>query len=149
MKVGKEETESDKMSRGVTRGIVFVIDDDSGMRSLLSDVLTSFGYSVTAFPDATAALKVITANSQRIDAIISDLNMPKVSGLEFIDTLKKMNSKIPVILVTAFGNTGTAHLAREKGAFGYLSKPFPLLEIDTMIQKAMSMSGSSSSNPKA
>lgn len=139
---GQNAPQAVKMSQGLKRGSLLVIDDDIGMQSLLSDVLCSLGHEVTSFSDAIGALKLITHSNQKIDAIICDLNMPKISGLDFLDMLKKMNSHIPLILVTAFGTSRTADQAKAKGAFAYLSKPFQLSEISDLIQKAIESSAS-------
>lgn len=135
--IGQNETVTDKLSHSSSKGRLLVIDDDMGMQSLLSDVLCGAGYSVTVFSDAVGALKLITAGDLHIDAVICDLNMPKLSGMDFLDMVAKMNLKIPVILITAFGTRKTETEARTKGAFGYLSKPFQLSEINTLIQKAV------------
>lgn len=135
--VGQNESESANMSPGLTKGRLLVIDDDAGMQSLLADVLTSMGYSVTSFSDAIGALKLIAASEQKIDAVICDLNMPRVNGLAFMDMLAKMNVKTPVILITAFATSKTAHDAQNRGAFAYLSKPFQLSEIKELIEKAV------------
>jgi two-component system response regulator GlrR len=119
--------------------MLLVIDDDVGMRSLLTDVLNAVGYSVTAFSNATEALNLILKGSQRIDAVITDLNMPKLNGLDFLSVLATARIKIPVILITAFGTEKTERDAKARGAFGYLSKPFQLHEISALIQKAVAI----------
>ncbi|MBI3556286.1 MAG: response regulator [Deltaproteobacteria bacterium] len=134
---GQKETKTVNLSHGLTKGRLLVIDDDVGMRSLLNDVLCTSGYTVTSFSDAIGALKIVTANDQNIDAIICDLNMPRISGFDFLDMLQRMKSKIPLILITAFGTKKTEQEAQKKGAFGYLSKPFQLSEISELIQKAV------------
>src|SRR5689334_12845307 len=95
---------------------LMIVDDDLGMQALLSDVMTSLGYHVTAFSEASSALHLIQSESPKIDAVICDINMPRQSGFDFLDALKKMHVLVPVILITAFGTQIRQNEAIQKGA---------------------------------
>lgn len=134
---GQIEAKAAKKSQVARKARLAVVEDDPGMQALLADVLRSMGYSVATFSDATGALKHLASGGE-LDAMICDLNMPKLNGLEFLDVLSKMGCKVPVILITAFGTDKTAEAAREKGACAYLSKPFQLGEMSEAVRRAVS-----------
>ena len=99
---------------------------------------------VTEFPSATEALTHLkdsaALNSTNVDLIISDINMPGMSGIEFTEIFKSMNSKVPVILITAFGSVETALESIRKGAFDYIVKPFKLSELSVTADRALGFS---------
>jgi two-component system response regulator HydG len=114
-----------------------VIDDDAEMRSLLKDYLSETA-EVTEFPLASKALEYLKSIPQSdIDLIISDINMPEMTGLEFVEHAKVALPKTPVILITAFGSIENAIDAIRKGAFDYITKPFKLSEINVTIERAL------------
>jgi two-component system response regulator AtoC len=97
---------------------ILVIDDDDEVRRSLCAVLSTTGYSVTSATSTEDGLRLINANSY--DLIISDLKLPGLSGL---DLLKGVGRRIPVILMTAYGNSRIALEAAQLGAYDYISKP--------------------------
>jgi two-component system, NtrC family, response regulator HydG len=120
---------------------ILVIDDDHEMRSLLKDFFTELGYSMSEYASASQALAQMQndhgMNADDIDLIISDINMPGMSGLEFTETFKRINAKIPIILITAFGSIETAIDSIRKGAFDYIVKPFKLDELSVTVERAL------------
>jgi DNA-binding NtrC family response regulator len=128
-----------------------VIDDDAEMRSLVADFLRAEGHKVTEVRLATEALRRISAGefagdgvtgdakdlSAKLDCVISDLNMPELSGIEFTEKFKEMAPFVPVILITAFGSIETAIDAIRKGAFDYSTKPFKLAEMSLTVARAL------------
>ncbi len=127
------------------KGRIAIVDDDQEMRSLLEDFLNSEGYSVTTFPVATDALKALAADGTLgpekeegdLDLVISDIQMPQMSGLEFTTQLRTLRPEIPIILITAFGSIETAVEAMQRGAFRYVVKPFKLAEMAVNIECAV------------
>ena len=126
------------------KGRVVVVDDDQQMRSLLEDFLGSEGYSVRSFPLAGEALHALTpggelgpeADGGDIDAIISDIKMPQIDGLDFTSRLQTVRPEVPIILITAFGSIETAIEAMRRGAFHYVVKPFKLAEMGVNVERA-------------
>ena len=124
---------------------VVVVDNDKEMRTLLEDYLASSGYQAISFSSATEALEAlspdgilaVTQTEGNIDLIISDINMPEMTGLEFTQKLKKIRFEIPIILITAFGSIETAVEAMQKGAFHYVVKPFKLAEMLVNVERAV------------
>lgn len=127
------------------KGRVAIVDDDREMRSLLEDFLSNEGYSVVTFPGATEALEALSPNGALgpekeegdIDLIISDIQMPRMSGLEFTAKLRTLRPEIPMILITAFGSIETAIEAMKRGAFHYVVKPFKLAEMAVNVERGL------------
>ena len=126
------------------KGRVLIVDDDRQMRSLLEDFFTNEGYRVYPFETASEALIELSAGGKHasdqdegdIDAIISDIKMPQIDGLDFTARLQILRSEIPVILITAFGSIETAIEAMKRGAFHYVVKPFKLAEMAVNLERA-------------
>ncbi|MCM2280876.1 MAG: sigma-54 dependent transcriptional regulator [Bdellovibrionaceae bacterium] len=116
---------------------ILVVDDDAAMRSLLSDFL-SHEARVTEFPLATQALEYLRrAGPDDVDLIISDINMPEMTGTDFAAQSRELRPKVPIILITAFGSIESAIVAIRKGAFDYIVKPFKLTEIGVTVERAL------------
>jgi DNA-binding NtrC family response regulator len=130
---------------GGSKGRVVIVDDDQEMRSLLDDFLTNEGYETHLFPVATDALQALSPGGALalerpngdIDAVISDIKMPQMDGLEFTARLKVVRPEIPIILITAFGSIETAIEAMRRGAFHYVVKPFKLAEMGVNVERAV------------
>ena len=120
---------------------VMVIDDDPEMGSLLKDYLESHGHQVLTYTSAGSALQDLESSElfspENINLIITDLRMPGMDGLTFIEKCKQIQPSIPVILITAFGSIQSAVEATKRGAFHYDVKPFKLDEIGVTIDRAI------------
>ncbi len=127
------------------KGRVLVVDDELEMRSLLNDFLSSQGFQVFPFNSASDAIQALGPGGRHaadqdlgdIDAIISDIKMPQVDGLEFTARLQTLRPEIPVILITAFGSIETAIESMKRGAFHYVVKPFKLTEMAVNLDRAL------------
>lgn len=116
---------------------ILIIDDDAAMRALLKDFLSPEA-KVTEFPLATKALEYLNqVGPDEVDLIISDINMPEMTGTEFASKSKSLRPKVPIILITAFGSIESAIDAIRKGAFDYIVKPFQLTEIGVTVERAL------------
>lgn len=117
---------------------VLVIDDDAAMRSMVADFLRSEGYKLSEASLASEAiLKITKGEFDALDLVISDLNMPEMTGIEFIGKFRDIASNIPIILITAFGSIETAIEAIRRGAFDYTTKPFKLAEMSLTVARAL------------
>ena len=81
---------------------VLVIDDDPAVREVLTETLRNDGYQVTAVSDGLAGIEVL--KEQPIHVVLTDLQMPGIDGLEVIDRISKLNSKVITIVMTGYGN---------------------------------------------
>lgn len=127
---------------------ILVIDDDQEMRSMVSDFLRGEGHQVTDCGLASLALERLTSGEipsdahassggRAIDLVVTDLNMPGLSGIEFTEKFHALAPDVPVILITAFGSIETAIDAIRKGAFDYTTKPFKLSEMSVTVARAL------------
>lgn len=112
---------------------ILVVDDELNVRQLLSKVLSKEGYKVYTACDGLEGLELLQTIS--IDIIISDIKMPRMTGLEFLHKVKELEPDIGFILITAFATTETAIEAIKNGAQDYVTKPFDFTEILTAVKK--------------
>lgn len=114
---------------------ILIIDDERSIRNVLKDILTNEGFKVDEASDGEEGLKKFNANTY--DLVLCDIKMPKVDGLEFLDTVIKAHSETPVIMISGHGNIETAVDAVKKGAFDYISKPPDLNRLLITIRNAL------------
>jgi FixJ family two-component response regulator len=115
--------------------IISIIDDDDSMRCAIKSLVTSLGLRVHTFRSAEEFLQ-----SPRVDdtsCLITDLQMPGLSGIELQSLLVAQARHMPIILVTAFPEEHTRNRAMEAGALGFLSKPFESQTLIKLIDKAI------------
>jgi FixJ family two-component response regulator len=101
--------------------IVFVVDDDAGVRQGLRFMLRATGYSVEAFPSARPFLEGY--DPRRGGCLLLDIQMPQISGLELQQTLNVHGWRVPVIFITGHGTVPLAIAAMKAGAFDFIEKP--------------------------
>ena len=105
----------------IAQNTVLLADDEETLRSNFAQVLSEEGFDVIACKDGTEALRALKERS--VDAIITDLRMPGVPGMELIDHAKRLAPNAAIIVITAFGAVETAVEAMKKGARDYICKP--------------------------
>jgi two-component system nitrogen regulation response regulator GlnG len=114
---------------------VWVIDDDRSIRWVLEKALEREGIDCEVFNSASEALARL--EKSRPAAVISDINMPGHSGLEFLQHVKETLPKVPVIIMTAYSDLDSAVAAFQSGAFEYLSKPFDVDAAVELVRRAL------------
>ncbi|HEY0657858.1 MAG TPA: response regulator, partial [Pyrinomonadaceae bacterium] len=105
-----------------TKKTILLADDDDNLRRVLEFQLSEAGYKILTAADGAEAFEIFINNN--FDCVITDLRMPKLSGLELLEKIKNFNTETPVIVITAFGEVETAVSAMKAGAFDYINKPF-------------------------
>ncbi len=100
---------------------ILIVDDEKSFLLLMTKILEDSGYAVKGFTDAEEALKSFDPFSPNL--IITDLKMPKMDGITFMDKVKKKNEDMDFLMVTAFATVETAVEAMKKGAADYITKP--------------------------
>ena len=113
---------------------VLIVDDRPEMAETLADSLSDHGYDAVAMPSSREALARI---DEPIDALITDLRMPGVDGLELLSASRRVAPDRPVIVMTAFGAVDTAVESIRRGAYHYLSKPFKVDELLLFLERAL------------
>lgn len=117
---------------------ILVIDDEKNYLLVLEALLTDAGYSVTAINDPEMALAFL--DDSEVDVVITDMKMPKLTGKEVLQTIKKSWPHIPVLIMTAFGSIESAVEAMRYGAFDYITKPFANDELLLSVHNAAELS---------
>ncbi len=102
---------------------ILVVDDDRETRMLLYEALNRQGYAVSVAENGAMAFDIFEKNQP--DMVITDINMPEMSGLDLLRRLRDSNGELPVIIITAHATVETAVSAMKLGAFDYLLKPVP------------------------
>ncbi len=115
---------------------LLLVDDDEGLLRLLKMRLTAMGFLVTACTNAETALD--TARRQVFDMAITDLRMDGKDGLELTEELRLIHPDLPILIATAHGTIPNAVEAIQRGAVGYLTKPFDDRDLKAHIEKALS-----------
>ena len=124
---------------------VLVADDDSGIRTVLSQALGREGYNVRTTGTAAGLWRWIEAGDG--DLVITDVVMPDENGLDLLPRIRKLRPNLRVIVMSAQNTLLTAVKATEKGAFEYLPKPFDLRELTTVVGRALSEPAASAATP--
>jgi len=114
---------------------ILIVEDEAKMRRLLELNLGEDGFATFSAGDAETGLKLLRENS--IDLVLTDLKLPGMDGLEFLQTVKRQNAALPVVVMTAFGSVETAVEAMKAGASDYVLKPFSLTEMRMVIHKEL------------
>lgn len=114
---------------------ILVVDDEESIREFLEIMLKKEGYEITLAEDGQKAKDLLAKKS--FDMIISDLQMPHVTGIELLKHVKESYPDTVFMLITAFGTTETAVEAMKMGAYDYLTKPFKIDEVRLNIQNAL------------
>ena len=102
--------------------VIYIVDDDDGMRRALTVLMTTVGYQPMAFARPSEFLAKYDANQP--GCLVLDVRMPEMSGLEVQQHLNRTGSMLPVILITGHGDIPMAVQAMKDGAFDFLQKPF-------------------------
>jgi two-component system OmpR family response regulator len=118
---------------------LLIVEDDPEMRDLLRKVLEKEGYRISLAADgheATTALGRVP-----FDLIVTDMLMPENGGLELLQRIHETQPRLPVIIITAFGDWGSYSRALELGAAAFISKPLKMAELIGAIHSALAARG--------
>ena len=131
------------------RGRILVVDDDPGMRKAVRLILVRKGYEVIEAEDGEQGIATLESgdNPVKVVAVISDLIMPRGSGVEVTAYVRSHHPSIPVIVLSGSGNVQTAALLLEQGAAEYLSKPVEAGQLLAAVEKAIKDSPRSKDQP--
>lgn len=115
---------------------ILVIDDEDSVRSVLREFLEVLGNSVIEASSGEDGIRLFKAESPAFDAIFTDLGMPGLSGWDVIEAIREINSTVPIIVVTGWGETITKEVVQEKGANSLISKPFNIQTLTDSLERA-------------
>ncbi|AEB08191.1 sigma-54-dependent transcriptional regulator [Desulfobacca acetoxidans] len=115
---------------------ILVVDDEPNMLRLLKAIITGkTSYEVVTTNNPLEVSKLL--QEELFDLLITDLKMPLLDGMDLIDTVKKMDPTLPIIMITAYGTIETAEEAIQKGAYDYITKPFRQEAILITLKRAL------------
>ncbi len=106
---------------------ILVAEDDAAVRSLYTFLLTNNGYGVIEAVDGKDALEKFLKTPCQM--VITDMNMPRMGGMQFVEEVRRHNQDTYIIMITAFGTTNTKQEALSRGVNEYMSKPFELQDL--------------------
>ncbi len=123
------------MANRENKGRILIVDDEPGARSALVPLLRGRGYEVDSAEDGVAALAI--AAERPPDVVVTDLEMPRMDGMELLAKVREANAHLPVIVVTSHQDLAAAVSAMRLGAEDYLSKPFDFDALEVAIERAL------------
>ncbi|MBC7793185.1 MAG: sigma-54-dependent Fis family transcriptional regulator [Clostridia bacterium] len=118
---------------------ILVVDDESGIRDSVQKILEREGLIVTVTDSGPMALDLV--RSQRIDLILSDVMMPKMSGVELLRAVKAISPSIEVVMMTAFGTVENAVECMREGAYDFIPKPLKRAVVVSSVKRALERQG--------
>lgn len=118
---------------------VLVVDDERNYLLVLEDLLSDEGYEVLTASSAQDALEIL--GRAHVDAVLSDIKMPGMTGMQLLEEIKGLDPDLPVVLMTAFAEVDQAVAAMKKGALDHIQKPFDHKEIKSAIARGVEKSG--------
>ena len=118
-----------------TNASILVADDDTAVRTVLTQALSRFGYQVKSVGTAAGLWKLIESGEG--DLVITDVVMPDENGLELLPKIRELRPNLKIIVMSARNTLMTAVQANERGAFEYLAKPFDLNVLKLTVEKAL------------
>lgn len=113
---------------------ILLVDDEASIRMALKEILEYESHTVIESPDAVAGLKALS--QETFDLVITDIKMPKVDGLEFLQQIKDQGHEMPVVMITGHGTIDTAVDSIKKGAFDFIQKPLDLNRVLVTVRNA-------------
>jgi DNA-binding NtrC family response regulator len=113
---------------------ILIVDDDDAIRGMLFDLLSD-RYECNTASMAEEALQYIEV--EKYDAILTDIAMPGLTGVELLKKIQQHDSTTPVILISGKGSEQDPNALMELGAFAYVTKPFNLDEIEEVVERAI------------
>ncbi|MBS3905434.1 MAG: response regulator [Syntrophaceae bacterium] len=114
---------------------ILIVDDEKELCKILSDSLSQDHYRVFVAFDGKRALQLV--KEEKPDLVLLDIKMPRMNGIEALKKIKKMKKEIVVIMLTAHGTLETARKAMKLGAYDYLTKPFDLFNLKSLVKEAL------------
>ena len=138
-KVEKDERSFDQLIKGT--GTVLLVDDEEMILDVSKDLLETVGYQAIIARSGEEAIEFYKKNKDDIDIVLLDISMPGMGGGETYDRLKEINPDIKVLLSTGFGIDGEANSILDRGANGFIQKPFKMNELSEKINEILGQTG--------
>ncbi|MBI2601695.1 MAG: sigma-54-dependent Fis family transcriptional regulator [Deltaproteobacteria bacterium] len=115
---------------------VLVVDDDETLRLTVRMALEPFGHKIEEAADGLEAVEKVSDDPQKYDAVLLDVNMPRMNGIQALQTIREMNPRIFCLILTAHSDVKDAVLAIKHGAYDYVEKPVEAETILSLMESA-------------
>ncbi len=115
---------------------ILIVDDEKELCDTLEEILAEEGYRTFSAYSGQSALKMI--KKEKPGLVLLDIYMPKMDGIEVLNRVKKIDKKIVVVMITAYGTLDTAKKTLKLGAYDYITKPFDMNFIKRVVRNALS-----------
>ena len=116
---------------------ILVVDDESDIRDILSEVLTSEGFEVNTAENGAAALQILL--KANYDLLITDLNMPQMDGIELLDRIHEKKMEVKTIIMSSLLSQINAEYAKRRRVSGCISKPFHIDELIATVEDGLAV----------
>lgn len=130
-------TTSDEAISETHEGCILIVDDEDIVRSMAYELLTEIGYTVLLAEDGEQGAIIFQKNYDKIDLVILDMVMPKLSGQECFRKIRNTDPKARIVLSSGFAQNSTIETLKQQGVQGFLKKPYTLADLQTVVQKAL------------
>lgn len=117
------------------RPAILIVDDDHAHRTMLETIIRTWAYEAHTADDGDTAITAV--EKRAFDLILMDIRMVRISGIEALDAIRRINPAIPIVLMTAYASVDTAVEALKKGAYDYLTKPLDFEKLKITLLRAM------------
>ncbi len=117
------------------RQTILVVEQEPDVSRLMRRIMSGGAAKIVAVCSGARALQI--AARTRVDLVMLDVRLPDISGTEVLHRLRRIDTSVPVIMVTSRGSAGSVRAAMELGAFDYLTKPFNNDEVTYVIREAL------------
>jgi CheY-like chemotaxis protein len=114
---------------------ILIVDDNPNMSSLLAEMLEVFDYNSIRATNGEEAVHLVEEND--IDLVITDMRMPKMSGLDLLQVIKEKKPKLPVVVISGYALDEEGDSLLSELADGFLSKPFKMAEIEDLLDRVI------------
>ncbi len=119
--------------------LVLIVDDDFAIRDVLREIVTLYGYKATTADSAKEAMTILT--KEKIDLIFLDMQMPDITGDQFLDFIRKKGFQTPVVVVSAHVDKEVARRLGAVGINGIITKPFLVERVIDVMNRALGIEG--------
>lgn len=114
---------------------IFIVDDEPSVLRVISEIIERAGYSTKTFNNALDCIKKL--EERDCELVITDVNMPKISGIQLLARVKKYYPWIPVLIITGFGDIPMAVKSIQLGAFDFIQKPFDRQDLLNAVESSL------------
>lgn len=127
------------MYSGAVRGIwmkkLLIVDDQQGIRLLLNEVFKKEGYETYLAANGLEAIDFI--ENKEIDCVLLDMKIPEMNGIEILQRMEEMGRKMPIVMMTAYGEVKLVEQAKSLGVTHYFTKPFDIFEVRNTVNNLL------------